>query len=84
MKFTGTSAQLFQAIEEGGTRFQCIGQMRSPGRAMLAKTVAGGAAVATLLARNQQDKRIKRMVKREVNKAVRARQPKGLAFDLFG
>ena len=90
MKFSGTAAQLFQAIEDGGERFQCIGQMGIPKVAGAAAGVSGlvamgaGVAITETLARKQQDKRIKGLVKREVKRAVKARQPKGLSFDLFG
>ena len=90
MKFSGTPAQLFNAIQEGGGRFQCIGQMGIPRMAGAAAGVSGlvaigaGVAITTALAEKRQDKRIKRLVKREVKKAANARQPKGLSFDLFG
>lgn len=88
MKFTGTPSELFQAIEEGGQRFQCIGQAGLPKMAVVgvAGLVATGAGVAITrkLAEKRQDKRIRRLVKRELAKAVKARQPKGLAFDFFG
>lgn len=89
MKFSGTPAELFMAIRDGGERFQCIGQMGIPkvaGSAAVSGLVAIGAGVAITrtLAEKRQDKRVKRLVKREVEKAVKARQPKGLSFDLFG
>ncbi|ODU24505.1 MAG: hypothetical protein ABS95_01785 [Verrucomicrobia bacterium SCN 57-15] len=88
MKFTGTRSQLFQAIEDGGQRFQCIGQSGLPkiSRAGVAGLIAAGAGVTITrkLGEKRQDKRIRRLVKREVAKAVKARQPKGLAFDFFG
>lgn len=89
MKFSGTPAQLFTAIRDGGERFQCIGQMGIPkvaGAAGVSGLVAIGAGVAITrtLADKKQDKRVKRLVKREVAKAVKARQPNGLSFDLFG
>ena len=88
MKFTGTPSQLFQAIEDGGQKFQCIGQTGLPrvSRAGVAGLIATGAGVAITrkLAEKRQDKRIRRLVKREAAKAVKARQPKGLAFDFFG
>ncbi len=89
MKFSGTPAQLFKAIHDGGERFQCIGQTGIP-KGLRRAAVAGlaaigaGAAVARTLGEKQQDKRIKRLVKREVKKAVKARQPQGLSFDFFG
>lgn len=46
--------------------------------------VGAGIAITRTLAEKKQDKRIKRLVKREIAKAVKARQPKGLSFDLFG
>lgn len=56
------------------------------GGVSLAGLVAMGAGVAITrkLDEKRQDKRIRRLVKREITKAVRARQPKGLAFDFFG
>lgn len=90
MKFSGTPAQLFTAIRDGGERFQCIGQMGIPKLAESAVAVSGlvaigaGVAMTRTLADKKQDKRVKRLVKREVAKAVKARQPKGLSFDLFG
>ena len=90
MKFSGTPAQLFKAIQDGGERFQCIGQMGIPKVAGAAAGVSGlvamgaGVAITETLARKQQDKRIKGLVKWEVKRAVKARQPKGLSFDLFG
>lgn len=88
MKFSGTRSELFRAIEDGGQRFQCIGQTGLPkmGGVSLAGLVAMGAGVAITrkLDEKRQDKRIRRLVKREITKAVRARQPKGLAFDFFG
>jgi hypothetical protein len=90
MKFSGSPAQLFKAVQDGGTRFQCIGQMGIPKVAGPLATMSGlvaigaGVAVARTLAEKKQDKRIKRLVKREVKKAVKAHQPKGLSFDFFG
>ena len=89
MKFSGTRAQLFNAIQEGGGRFQCIGQMGIPKMEPVAGVsalvaVGAGVAITRTLAEKKQDKRIKRLVKREVKKAANARQPKGLSFDLFG
>ncbi len=88
MKFTGTPSQLFQAIEDGGRKFQCIGQTGLPkiSRASVAGLIATGAGIVVTrkLDEKRQDKRIRRLVKREVAKAVKARQPKGLAFDFFG
>ncbi|MBK7092411.1 MAG: hypothetical protein IPH59_11940 [bacterium] len=90
MKFSGTPAELFMAIRDGGERFQCIGQMGIPKVAGSAVAVPGlvaigaGVAITRTLAEKKQDKRVKRLVKREVEKAVKARQPKGLSFDLFG
>ena len=90
MKFSGTPAQLFRAIEDGGGRFQCIGQMGIPKVAGPLATMSGliaigaGVAIARTLAEKKQDRRIKQLVKREVKKAVKARQPKGLSFDFFG
>lgn len=56
------------------------------GGVSLAGLVAMGAGVAITrkLDEKRQDKRIRRLVKREITKAFRARQPKGLAFDFFG
>ena len=90
MKFAGTPAQLFKAVQDGSERFQCIGQTGIPKIAGPVATVSGliaigaGVAVARTLAEKKQDKRVKRLVKREVKKAVKARQPKGLSFDFFG
>lgn len=90
MKFSGTPAQLFRAIEDGSGRFQCIGQLGIPKVAGSATAVSGlvaigaGVAISRALGEKRRDKRIKRLVKREVAKAVKARQPKGLSFDLFG
>jgi hypothetical protein len=88
MKFTGTRSQLFQAIEDGGQRFQCIGQPGIPKMAAGGEAgfIATGASVAITrkLAQKRQDKRVRPLVKREVARAVKARQPKGLSFDFFG
>jgi hypothetical protein len=90
VKFSGTPAQLFRAIEDGSGRFQCIGQMgipKMPGMVAGVSALVGvgaGIAITRTLAEKKQDKRIKRLVKREIAKAVKARQPKGLSFDLFG
>lgn len=91
MKFSGTPAQLFTAIRDGGERFQCIGQMGIPKVAGAAAAgvsglvaIGAGVAITRTLVEKKQDKRVKRIVKREVEKAVKARQPKGLSFDLFG
>lgn len=90
MKFSGTPAQLFKAVQDGGERFQCIGRMGIPklagpvAAASALVAVGAGVALARTLAERKQDKRIKRAVKREVKKAVKARQPKGLSFDFFG
>jgi len=46
--------------------------------------IGAGVAITRALAEKRQDKRIKRLVKREVKKAANARQPKGLSFGLFG
>lgn len=90
MKFTGTRSQLFQAIEDGGQRFQCIGQTGIPKVSGPAVGISGliaigaGVAMTRKLSGEKQDERIRRLVKREVTKAVKARQPKGLSFDFFG
>lgn len=90
MKFAGTPAQLFQAVQDGGERFQCIGRTGIPKVAGTVATMSGlvaigaGAVVGRTLADKKQDKRIKRLVTREVKKTVKARQPKGLSFDFFG
>lgn len=90
MKFAGTPAQLFKAVQDGGERFQCIGQMGIPKLAGPVAAASGllaigaGVAITRTLAEKKQDKRIKRLVKREVKKAVNARQPRGLSFDFFG
>jgi hypothetical protein len=87
MKFSGTQAQLFQAIQDGGERFQCIGRMGIPKVAVLAAGVAAagaGVAFSSKVAEQKQKKEIKKLVKREVRKVVRARSHKGISFDLFG
>lgn len=90
MKFSGSPAQLFKAIRDGSERFQCIGQMGIPNAAGSVAAVSGlvaigaGVAITRTLAERKQEQRIKRLVKREIEKAVKARQPKGLSFDLFG
>jgi hypothetical protein len=90
MKFSGSPAQLFKAIRDGGERFQCIGQTGIPDAARSVAAVSGlvaigaGVAFTRTLAQRKRDERIKRLVKREIEKAVKARQPKGLSFDLFG
>ena len=86
MKFSGTQAQLFQAIQDGGERFQCIGRMGIPTVAVLAAGVAAagaGAALSKKAADQKQKREVKKVVKREVRKAVKARQPGGISFDLF-
>ena len=86
MKFSGTPAQLFQAIEDGTRRFQCIGQAGIPRVALLATGIAvagAGTAISATMAERKQMKEIKILVKREVRKAVRPRQPTGISFDLF-
>ncbi len=89
MKFSGTPAQLFNAIQDGGGRFQCIGQMGIPKMEPVAGVsalvaVGAGVAITRTLDEKKQDEWIKRLVKREMAKAVNARQPNGLSFDLFG
>ena len=87
MKFSGTQAQLFQAIQDGGERFQCIGRMGIPKVAVLAAGVAAagaGVALSNKVVEQKQKKEIKKLVKREVRKAVRARPHNGISFDLFG
>lgn len=90
MKFSGTPAELFTAIRDGGERFQCIGQMGISKVAGSAAAVSGlvaigaGVAITRTFVEKKQDKRVNRLVKSEVKKAVKARQPKGLSFDLFG
>ncbi|MGO8929549.1 MAG: hypothetical protein ACLQU3_22005 [Limisphaerales bacterium] len=89
MKFSGTQAQLFQAIQDGGQRFQCIGRMGFPNVAALAAgaaglvTVGAGAALSKKVADQKQKREVKKLVKREVQKAVKARQPGGISFNLF-
>ena len=87
MKFSGTQAQLFQAIQDGGERFQCIGRMGIPKVAILAAGVAAagaGVALSSKAAEQRQKQEIKKAVKREVRKVVKPRQPSGISFDLFG
>jgi hypothetical protein len=85
MKFSGTQAQFFQAIQDGGERFQCIGRMGLPGVAVLAAGAVGaGVALSRKVVEQKQKTEVKKLVKREVRKAVKARQPKGLSFDLLG
>jgi len=87
MKFSGTQRQLFQAIQDGGERFQCIGRIGIPKLGVLAAGVAAAGACATLsgkVAEQSQKKEIKKLVKREVKRAVKPRQPGGISFDLFG
>ena len=63
MKFSGTQAQLFQAIQDGGQRFQCIGRMGFPNGAALAAGVAGlvtvgaGAALSKKVADQKQKRK---------------------------
>jgi len=86
MKFSGTQAQLFQAIQDGGERFQCIGRMGIPKVAVLAAGVAtagAGVALSSKVAEQKQKREVKKLVKREVQKAVKARQPAGISFNLF-
>ena len=87
MKFSGTQAQLFQAIQDGGQRFQCIGRMGIPKVAVLAAGVAAagaGVALSIKVAEQKQKREVKKLVKREVQKAVKARPHRGISFDLFG
>ena len=90
MKFSGTQAQLFQAIQDGGERFQCIGRMGLPKVAALAVgaaglvTVGAGAALSMKAAEQKQKREVRKLVKREVQKAVKAGQPAGISFNLFG
>ena len=87
MKFSGTQAQLFQAIQDGGERFQCIGRIGIPKVAILATGVAAagaGVALSSKVVEQKQKKEIKKLVKREVRKAVGARPHRGISFDLFG
>lgn len=86
MQFSGTQAQLFQAIQDGGQRFQCIGRMGIPKVAVLAAGVAAagaGVALSSKVVEHRQKKEIKKLVKREVRKAARARPHRGISFDLF-
>jgi hypothetical protein len=86
MKFSGTQAQLFQAIQDGGGRFQCIGRMGIPQVAVLAAGVAAagaGVALSSKVAEQKQKREVKKLVEREVQKAVKARQPAGISFNLF-
>jgi len=86
MKFSGTPDRLFQAVQEGAQRFQCIGQAGIPRVALLATGIAvagAGTAISATMAGRKQMKEIKTLVKREVRKAVRPRQPNGISFDLF-
>jgi hypothetical protein len=78
---------LFQAIQDGGERFQCIGRMGIPKVAILAAGVAAagaGVALSSKVVEQKQKKEIKQLVKREVRKAVRVRPHRGISFDLFG
>lgn len=87
MKFSGTQSQLFQAIQDGGQRFQCIGRSGLPKLGALAAGMAVAGACATLSgkgAEQKQKKEIRKLVRREVKKAVKPRQPRGISFDLFG
>ncbi len=87
MKFSGTQSQLFEAIQDGGQRFQCIGRSGLPKLGALTAGMAAVGAYATLSAKvteQQQKKEIRKLVKREVRKAVKPRQPRGISFDLFG
>ncbi len=87
MKFSGTQGQLFQAIQNGGQRFQCIGRSGLPKLSTLAAGMATVGAYATLSTKateQKQKREIRKLVKREVKKAVKPRQPRGVSFDLFG
>ena len=87
MKFSGTQAQLFQAIQDGGQRFQCIGRSGLPKLGTLAAGMAAVGACATLSAKvteQKQKKEIRKLVRREVKRAVKPGQPRGISFDLFG
>jgi hypothetical protein len=61
--------------------------MGIPKVAVLAAGVAAagaGVAFSSKVAEQKQKKEIKKLVKREVRKAVRARPHNGISFDLFG
>jgi len=87
MKFSGTQGQLFQAIQDGGQRFQCIGRSGLPKLGALAVGMASLAAYATLstkIKEPKQKKEIRKLVKQEIKRAIKSRQPRGVSFDLFG
>jgi len=46
-------------------------------------TVGAGAALSKKVADQKQKREVKKLVKREVQKAVKARQPGGISFNLF-
>ena len=86
MKFSGTPDRLFQAVQEGAQRFQCIGHAGLPrlaGLAAGAAVVGSGVALSIKAAEQRQRKEIKRLVRREVRKTIKPRQPNGISFDLF-
>lgn len=86
MKFSGTPDRLFQAVQEGAQRFQCIGQAGLPKLAVLAAgaaVVGSGVALSIKAAEQKQRKEIKKLVRREVRKTIKPRQPNGISFDLF-
>jgi len=84
MKFSGTPDRLFQAVQEGAQRFQCIGQAGLPRLAVLAAGAAVvGSGAALKAAEQKQRKEIKKLVRREVRKTIKPRQSDGISFDLF-
>lgn len=86
MKFSGTPAQLFRAVQEGTQRFQGVGQVGIPKLALLAAGVAAastGMALSTKTVEHRQKKEVKKIVRQEVRKAIKPRQPQGISFDLF-
>jgi hypothetical protein len=86
MKFSGTSTELFAAVRESAGRFQGVGRSGISTRLAPSGTIAlaAGMAAGSVMATRLQDKRLARIVRREIKKTIQARQPKGLSFDLFG
>lgn len=86
MKFSGTNTQLFAAVQQSARRFQGVGRAGiSPALPPVGSiALVAGIAAGSTMAAHRQDKRLARVVRREIKKTIQARQPKGLSFDLFG
>lgn len=82
MKIAGTGEDFLKSIKETRKPIQTAGPLGPVALGPLASDALKASAPA--LSRKRDEKKLRKIIRQEATKAIKARQGVGLSFDLFG